>query len=79
MVACLPNYEIAPPGSVKPPQPSSPNSERAETWALVEKGSLKADKSGLADPEYDMHIVIYDGGYYGYGPSREIPKEQLNR
>ena len=73
MLACLPNYEIAPPGAVKPPQPSSPNSQRAETWALVEKGSLKRDDSGLADPEYDTHIVIYDGGYYGYGPSRKVP------
>ncbi|MEY2429765.1 MAG: hypothetical protein QOJ40_2650, partial [Verrucomicrobiota bacterium] len=54
-------------------QPNSPNSERAETWALVEKGTLTPDGipildgSNLADPDYDKTVVIYRGGYYGYG------------
>jgi RNA polymerase sigma factor (sigma-70 family) len=71
--ACLGGYEIAPPGSVKPPQPNSPNAERAEKWAMVEKGSLGADGiratdgNTLSDPEYDMYVVIYRGGHYGYG------------
>jgi RNA polymerase sigma factor (sigma-70 family) len=69
----LDGYEIAKPGSVHPPQPNSPNSERAETWALVEKGNFTPDGipirdgSNLADPDYDMYVVIYRGGSYGYG------------
>jgi hypothetical protein len=72
----LEGYEIAKPGSVKPPQPNSPNSERAETWALVEKGAFTPagipirDGSILADPEYDMYQVIYRGGSYGYGADK---------
>jgi myosin heavy subunit len=72
----LENYEIAKPGWVHPPHPSSPNSERAGTWALVEKGSftpngaLVPDGSALADRDYDMHIVIYQGGFYGYGAEK---------
>jgi len=74
----LEGYQIAKPGWVKPPQPNSPNSERAKTWAIVEKGSFSADGipirdgSNLADAEYDMYVVIYrgNGGYYGYGVGR---------
>jgi len=72
----LENYEIAKPGSVHPPQPNSPGSERAETWALVEKGNFTPDGipirdgSNLADPEYDMYVVIYRGGSYMYGTGR---------
>jgi len=71
--SCLHGYEIAKPGWVKPPKPSSPNSERAETWAIVEKGNFTSDGiairdgSNLADPDYDMYMVVYQGGYYGYG------------
>jgi hypothetical protein len=69
----LEGYEIAKPGSVHPPQPNSPESVKAQTWALVEKGSFTSDGtpvsdgSHLSDPDYDMSIVIYRGGYYGYG------------
>ncbi len=72
----LENYEIAKPGSVHPPQPNSPNSERAETWALVEKGNFTPDGipirdgTNLSDPDYDMYVVIYRGGYYGYGTGK---------
>ncbi len=78
--ACLVGYEIAPPGAVKPPQPNSPNANRAETWAMVEKGSLRADGSQtgadsvLSDPDNDMYVVIYRGGHYGYGPPRVARK-----
>lgn len=70
--ACLAGYEIAKPGWVKVPKPNSPNAELAETWAIIEKGSLGADgkqieDGGLSDPEYDMHVVIYRGGHFGYG------------
>jgi hypothetical protein len=69
----LEGYDIAKPGWVHPPSPSSPNSERAETWAIVEKGSFTPDGipirdgSNLADPDNDMYVVIYRGGAYGYG------------
>jgi hypothetical protein len=72
----LEGYEIAKPGSVHPPQPNSPGSEKAETWALVEKGNFTPDGipvrdgSNLADPEYDMYVVIYRGGYYMYGTGK---------
>ncbi len=76
---CLSRYELAQPGWVKPPQPGSPGSESAGTWALIEKGTFTADGRAtfdgqtLEDPEYDMHIVIYHGGHYGYGPVK--PKQ----
>jgi RNA polymerase sigma factor (sigma-70 family) len=66
-------YEIARPGWVQVPQPNSPNAERAATWALVAKGSFTSngiairDGNILADPDYDMYMVIYRGGSYGYG------------
>lgn len=69
----LNGYEIAKPGWVKPPKPSSPNSERAESWAIVEKGNFTPDGipirdgSNLSDPDFDMYVVIYQGGHYGYG------------
>jgi RNA polymerase sigma factor (sigma-70 family) len=74
----LEGYQITKPGWVHPPQPSSPNSERAKTWAIVEKGSFTPegvpirDGSNLADAEYDQYVVIYrgQGGYYGYGVGR---------
>ena len=72
----LDGYEIAKPGWVHPPQPNSPNSKNAETWALVMKGSFTPDGiairngSYLADPNYDMTVVIYNAGYYGYGPDK---------
>ncbi|MDB6057510.1 MAG: hypothetical protein JWO95_1354 [Verrucomicrobiales bacterium] len=72
----LTGYEIAKPGWVHPPQPNSPNAERAATWAIVERGAFASDgtqsrdeDSLLSDPEYDMHVVIYRGGSYGYGPA----------
>jgi hypothetical protein len=72
----LAGYEIAKPGTVHPPQPNSAESVRAETWALVEKGNFTSDGipirdgSNLSDPDYDMYVVIYRGGYYGYGNAR---------
>jgi hypothetical protein len=63
-----------------PPQPNSPNSDRATTWALIEKGSFTPegvairDGSYVADPNFDMTVVIYQGGCYGYGP--EKPAQQ---
>lgn len=64
----LQNYEIARPGLIDPPQPNSPNSERAKTWALVDKGSFSPDgaQNGLY-PEFDGYIVIYRGGWYSVG------------
>ncbi len=73
----LEGYEIAKPGSVHPPQPNSPESVKAETWALVEKGSFTSDGtpisdgSHLSDPDHDMSIVIYRGGFYGYGTLKQ--------
>ena len=75
----LEGYEIAKPGSVRPPQPNAPESVNAETWAMVEKGNFTSDGvpirdgSNLADPEYDMYVVIYRGGYYGYGTGKPRP------
>lgn len=70
----LVNYEIAKAGWINPPQPSSPNSDRARTWALIEKGAFGPDgiqnPSALSDPEYDMYLVIYQGGHYGSGVPR---------
>ena len=72
----LDGYEIAKPGSVHPPQPNAPESGRAETWALVEKGNFTSDGipirdgSNLADPDYNMYVVIYRGGYYMYGNAK---------
>ncbi len=71
----LDGWEIAKPGSVHPPQPNSPDSKRAETWALVEKGTFNNGipdfkGGGLSDPDYDMNVIIYRGGYYMYGPSK---------
>jgi RNA polymerase sigma factor (sigma-70 family) len=72
----LEGYEIAKPGSVHPPQPNAPESVRAETWALVEKGNFTPegipvqDGSNLSDPDYDMYMVIYRGSHYGYGMNR---------
>ncbi len=76
--SCLEGYQITKPGWVDPPQPSSPNSERAKIWALVEKGSFTSDGipirdgSNLADADYDQYVVIYrgHGGYYGYGVTK---------
>ncbi len=71
----LDGYDIAKPGWVHPPQPNSPKSENAESWALIAKGSFTADGKAVrdgsyeADPEYDMTIVIYQGGWYGYKSS----------
>ena len=68
----LQGYEIAKPGWVHPPEPGSPNSARAETWAIVEKGMftpdgiLIRDGSNLADPDYDMYTVVYQGGTFGF-------------
>src|SRR5438477_1722126 len=78
MDSFLEGYEIAKPGWVHPPKPSSPNSERAETWAIVEKGNFTPDGipirdgSNLADPDHDMYIVIYRGGFYGYGTGKPL-------
>jgi RNA polymerase sigma factor (sigma-70 family) len=75
----LDDYEITKPGWITPPKPGSANSENAKNWALVRKGSFTAhgqpvrDGSYLADPEYDMTMVIYNernGGYYAYGPDK---------
>lgn len=69
----LANYEIAKPGSVEPPHADS---EKAETWALVEKGNFTPegkpiqDGSNLSDPDYDMYVVIYRGGAYMYSMGR---------
>ncbi|HEY5043207.1 MAG TPA: sigma-70 family RNA polymerase sigma factor [Verrucomicrobiae bacterium] len=74
----LDGYEITKPGWVHPPQPNSPDSKNAETWALVMKGSFTPDgiairdASYLSDPDYDMTIVIYNGGSYGYGPDKQL-------
>jgi RNA polymerase sigma factor (sigma-70 family) len=71
----LEGYEIAKPGSVHPPLPDS-SEKGAETWALVEKGNFAPDGvpirdgSNLADPEYDMYVVIYRGGSYMYGTGK---------
>jgi hypothetical protein len=65
----LENYEIATPGSVEPPHADN---EKAETWALVEKGNFTSngipirDGSNLADPDYDDYVVIWRGGAYMY-------------
>jgi RNA polymerase sigma factor (sigma-70 family) len=39
----LEGYEIAKPGSVRPPPLNPPGSKSAETWALVEKGNFTPD------------------------------------
>ena len=76
MDSFLESYQIAKPGWVTPPQPNSPNSERAKTWAIVEKGNFTPEGipiregDNLSDPDYDMYIVIYNGGYYGYGATK---------
>jgi uncharacterized protein YlxW (UPF0749 family) len=76
VASILEGYEIAKPGSVHPPQPNSPESENANSWALVEKGNFTAegipirDGSNLSDPDYDMYMVIYRGGHYGYGTGK---------
>ena len=76
MASWLQNYDVAKPGWINPPQPNSPNSKRAESWAMITKGTLSAEGvpvhngSNLEDPEHDMVIVIYRGGSYGYGPDR---------
>jgi hypothetical protein len=78
----LDGYDIAEPGWVHPPQPNSPKSENAESWALIAKGSFTADGKAVrdgsyeADPEYDMTIVIYQGGWYGYKSS---PKNKMSK
>jgi hypothetical protein len=69
----LDGYEIAKPGWVHPPQPNSPESKNAETWALVMKGAFTPDGKGLSDgnylsdPEYDMNLVLFKGGHYMSG------------
>ena len=74
---CLADWQIAKSGWVYPPQPNSPDSANAETWALVEKGSFTSDGKAIrdgsyvADPEYDMTVVIYQGGCYSYGPDKK--------
>lgn len=64
----LQDYEIAKPGTVHPPKPGSPNSERAEVWAMIEKGTANRDASVHADKDYDRFIIIYRGGWFAYGP-----------
>jgi hypothetical protein len=61
----LEDYQIAAPGTVQPPHPGPAEGEKAEVWAMVEKGEP-------ADKEYDWHIVIYNGGpgSWTYGPAR---------
>ena len=76
--ACLANWQVAQPGWVHPPQPNGPNSEKAEVWALIEKGSFTPDGvairdgSYVADPNFDMTVVIYQGGCYAYGPDKPL-------
>ena len=71
-------YDIAKPGWVHPPQPNSPNSKNAESWALVAKGTFTGDGIAVrdgsyeADPEYDMTIIIYHGGWSGYNGSSKF-------
>ncbi len=62
----LGGYQIAAPGTVHPPAPGPAESQKAEVWAMVEKGEP-------ADKEYDRCIVIYNGGagWWSYGPSRK--------
>ncbi len=85
MDSFLQGYEIAKPGSVHPPQPNTPESVRAETWAMVVRGSFTddgkpiRDGTGLADPEYDSYRVIYRGGTYWYGPSKPPPSGSRRR
>lgn len=73
---CLADWQVAQPGWVRPPQPSGENSERAKVWALIEKGSFTPDGTAIrngsysADSDYDMTMVIYQGGHYGYGPDK---------
>ncbi len=64
--AILEGYQIAAPGTVHPPVPGPAESQKAEVWAMVEKGDP-------ADKEYDHAIVIYNGGagWWSYGPSRK--------
>ena len=64
----LQDYEIAKPGTVHPPKPGSPNSERAEVWAMIEKGTANRDASVHANKDYDRFIIIYRGGWFAYGP-----------
>ena len=61
----LEGYEIAAPGTVHPPKPGPGESEKAQLWAMVEKG-------GPADKEYDYSIVIYNGsgGWWLYRQSK---------
>ncbi|MDB6026555.1 MAG: hypothetical protein JWM68_2778 [Verrucomicrobiales bacterium] len=73
----LDGYEIAKPGTVPIFFPNSPNADRALKWAIVAKGShtpgadpQESYADVLADKEYDTFIVIYQGGYYGYGPEK---------
>jgi RNA polymerase sigma factor (sigma-70 family) len=74
--ACLAGWDVAKAGWVHPPQPNAGSSKNAAVWALVEKGSFTPegipirDGSYVADPEYDMTMVIYNGGSYGYGPDK---------
>src|SRR2546429_1523696 len=60
----LESYEIAKPGSVIPPSPGSPNSERAANWAMIEKGTADRDANAHADRDYDQFIIIYRGGWF---------------
>ena len=77
---CLSEWQVAKPGWVRPPQPNPPESERSTNWALIEKGSFTPDGvavrdgSYVADPNFDMTVVIYQGGCYGYGPDKPIGK-----
>jgi RNA polymerase sigma factor (sigma-70 family) len=76
----LSEWQVAKPGWVHPPQPNSPNSERSTSWALIERGSFTPDGvairdgSYVADPNFDMTVVIYQGGCYGYGPDKPLKK-----
>jgi len=65
----LDDYELAKPGTVVPPNPGSPNSERAINWAMIEKGAANRDASVHADKDYDHFIIIYRGGWFAYGPN----------
>ncbi|MBI3418479.1 MAG: sigma-70 family RNA polymerase sigma factor [Verrucomicrobia bacterium] len=65
----LEGYEIAKPGWVIRQEPGSPIPERAEPWALLEKGAFTPDGipirdgNNLADPDYDMYFVVYQNGF----------------
>jgi hypothetical protein len=74
----LGGYEVAKPGSVKPPG-ATPESKAADMWALVEKGSFTADGkpiqdgTNLSDAEHDYYVVIARNGPYWYNAAPAHP------